>query len=367
MRKLFSGFVATIALLLLSVGAQATHIFAVDLNYTLLHDSTYKITLVVYGDCAPTGASAFASLPTARPQICIYNGAATTAFATRNLSIESPSAGTEVTPVCASEVGNTQCTNTASTTPGIKKFVYSDTFTTPVRSDAWRFVFQGNMSSGGTGFGTYSAGRSSTITSITSAGTTDVFLVDTLKNSIFTNSSPNLSVLPTPFFCTNRSNSFNPAAVDADADSLSFALIAAQQGRSTCFASSSGSVGYATGYSATTPVNVSGGGTFSFTPSTGQMDFTTSTVQRADAVYNIREFRYNSATGRREFVGNSQREMTLLLLSCTSTPPSGTISSASGGTIADSTHFQACAGTGAISFHVLPTAPDTANIIKVTS
>ncbi|MBC7554302.1 MAG: hypothetical protein H7257_10010, partial [Taibaiella sp.] len=172
MKKILSGVIATIAILLMSISSRANHIFGIDLNYTWLRDSTYKITLVVYGDCSPAAstASAFALLPSATPQICIYRGGATTASANLTLSIESPSTGVEVTPVCADSAGHTQCSSTSSAIPGIKKFTYSTNYTFPSRSTAWRIIFNGAL-------GSNTAGRSAAITNINSAGSSVIQLI----------------------------------------------------------------------------------------------------------------------------------------------------------------------------------------------
>ncbi len=109
-----------ILLLLSSLGSYATHIVGVDLSYTYVSGTTYKITLVAYGDCA--GAS-FPSLPLSSPLICIYDG--NTSVGSLNLTLQPPTAGVEITPVCPADTSKTQCTNIAFTIPGIKKFVYS--------------------------------------------------------------------------------------------------------------------------------------------------------------------------------------------------------------------------------------------------
>src|ERR1700722_9662605 len=85
-----------LAILLFSGNAFATHIAGADLFYTWDSGSVYTITLVVYGNCA---SATSADLPTATPQICIYKEG--TYVTSITLAIQAPSAGIEVTPVCA--------------------------------------------------------------------------------------------------------------------------------------------------------------------------------------------------------------------------------------------------------------------------
>ena len=132
-------------------------------------------------------------------------------------------------------------------------------------------------------------------------------LIDTLDNYALVNSrqhnsSPVLTVLPTPFFCANTTSCYNPGAVDLydvnplgepSGDSLQFALIAATMGTSACGAVG-GPVTYlgtawsppTTPVSAATPLTVTAG-TFSFDGNTGQLCFYATTYQRDVVVYNV--------------------------------------------------------------------------------
>src|SRR5439155_377977 len=138
--------------------SKASHIVGADMYYTHVSALTYKVTVILYGDCGPASSAAFGTLPSATPKVCVFNGA--TAVTTLTLAIEAPSAGVEITPVCPAYTYSTQCTNPSFTTPGIKKFVYSTNYTFPTTSAAWRFVFNGSC-------GTASAaGRAAAITNL---------------------------------------------------------------------------------------------------------------------------------------------------------------------------------------------------------
>src|SRR4051812_10905894 len=106
----FRSLLLTCAVLLLSLGAKASHVVGVDLFYTWVSGNTYKITLIAYGDCGPLSSAAFSTLATASPKICIYDG--DTYVNSINLSII-PDSTKEITPVCPADSLNTQCTNTS--------------------------------------------------------------------------------------------------------------------------------------------------------------------------------------------------------------------------------------------------------------
>jgi gliding motility-associated-like protein len=319
MRKILPSYIRSLLFtglfLCLSLGSYASHIVGAELRYTWVPSAcgnTYLITVYLYGDCGPASSSAFSTLPMSQPQVCIYNGASTTATATLNLPVLAPSAGLEVTPVCPDSIAYDQCSIPTSLLPGIKKFVYQTLFTFPGKSSNWRLVYDGN-NPGGSG-----SGRAAAITNLGSG--TIMQLIDTLNNNFENtrgnNSSPVLSVEPTPYFCKDLllTSCYNPGAVDVNdtnyilepsGDSLAFSLIDATNGTSVC-----GSVGGSAGYvgveypggpvvSGAWPLTVVSfsPASFNFDPNTGQLCFIPLGPQRSVVVYNIAEYR-NDTIGR---------------------------------------------------------------------
>jgi len=339
----------TAIVMLLSLPSFANHLVGMDLFYTWISGNTYKITLIAYGDCGSAATTpAFAALSTNAPEVYIYNGS--TFVATINLAIQAPTAGVEITPVCPADISLTQCTDISYAIPGIKKFVYTASYTLSGTSTAWRFLFTGQMTGS-------SAGRAVSITNISSSPDTYIQLVDTLNNSVTHNTSPLLSNVPTPFFCLDNADNYNPGAVDPDGDSLVFRLVAGQSGTTT--STPGGFVTYLGTYTPTAPLTAS---SFTFDQTTGQIAFYPTIVQRSLVVYNISEYHAGA------FRGTSQREMTFLVQTCTNTPPTGNISGSSGnGTVVDATHFQICQGAGAFNFHIIPTEADSLNNITVSA
>lgn len=340
-------FIYTVILSLISCHSFANHLVGMDLFYTWMGGTTYKITLIAYGDCGSAATTpAFAALSTNAPEVYIYNGSSY--VATINLAIQAPSAGVEITPVCPADISLTQCTNLSYTIPGIKKFVYSANYNITSASSAWRFLFTGQMTGS-------SAGRAVSITNISSSPDTYIQLVDTLNNTATHNSSPLLSNVPTPFFCLDNADNYNPGAIDPDGDSLVFHLVAGQSGTTTL--TPGGLVTYLGTFTPTAPLTAS---SWVFDPATGQISFYPTATQRALVVYNIEEYHAGA------FRGTSQREMTFLIQTCTNTPPTGAFSGPSGGIVVDPTHFQICQGSGAFTIQINPTEVDVSNNITVT-
>jgi gliding motility-associated-like protein len=319
-----------------SVKSNASHIFGMDLYYTYVSGSTYKVSLAVYADCA---GSAFFTLGSAAPVIDLYNGG--TYINSTSLSIEAPTAGIEVTPVCPAQASNTTCINPMNPVPGVKKFVYSTNITLSGTSSVWRFLFSGRMG------GSSTAGRSTSITNIT-IGTSGapIQLVDTLNNTTSNNSSAAYTSIPTPFYCVNNTYNFNPGAVDPEGDLLQFSLVPGMD------ASTAGSVTYVWPFTATAPLATSSG-SFAFSGTTGQISFFPNVVQKSLVVYNVRELRGGT------LVGTSQREMTVVVLSpCTNTPPVASISSPSSGTVVSSTNLSVCNAVDSFYFSINPRDAD---------
>ena len=363
--KIFRSIIIAFLLLLTSTGSYASHILGMDLYYTWVSGNTYKITAILYGDCSPSSYTAFSTLPSSSPQICIYRGS--TYITTIGLTIQAPTAGVDITPVCPADVGHTQCENMSSTIPGIKKFVYSANYTlpAPVTSNCWQFLYIGYD-----GYGS-AAGRSANITNLANASATSIELVDTLDNSVYpNNSNTQFSVIPTPFFCINSPDTYNPGAVNP-IDSFQIDLVAAMNSAyiysgcaygTPCTYTGTAWTPPATPVSPTTPLRVTAG-TYSYNSSTGQLNFTPNAAQRSTVVYNVREYRHGTTT----YVGSCQREMNFLVQTCTHTAPHGAIDSTAGGTLTDSVHFTICQNSGPFNLYFDPREPGSTNTITITS
>ena len=364
----FRSLILSVALLCMHFSTFASHIVGCDLFYTWITGNQYKVTVILYGNCGPASAAAFSTLPSSSPQVCVYDASISTTspVATLSLTIQPPTAGVEITPVCPADSNASQCWISTSTIPGIKKFVYTTTVTLPHTSRNWIFVY-----TGGNGGGS-AAGRAASITNLNTPGSSLMQLIDTLNNSgsgIYShNTSPLLTVVPTPFFCLNNTDCYNPGALDPDGDSLRFALVPPTNGTGGgC--SIGGAWPYLTGglswpgqpLTGATPLqSVLAPPSFYFDPSTGQICFYPTATQRSVVVYNVEEYRNDT------FMGTCQREMTFVVLTCTNTAPVSTLASLSGVEFDDSTHYHVCGNAGAWCVTYTASESDTSNHITLT-
>lgn len=307
--------------------AFASHIFGGELLYTYTND-TLKITLTTYGDCS---SGTFIKLYNSSPLITIYRSGAYYDKVSLKVEVDT---GIEVSPVCPGQLSHTTC-HDGGTLPGIKKFVYSAKYPFTQRDANWSFVFAGDFQN------TSTAGRSGSITNISGASSSVVYLVATLNNSKGDNSSPNYTSIPTPFYCINVTQQYNQGANDADGDSLAFSLVPALQ--------SGAPVTYLAPYTYSNPLSAD---TFSFNSFNGQLFFRPNSIQDGLVVTQVSEYR------KGELVGTSMREMTFIVLNnCNNSPSNGDLQSTSGG-IASGNIITICQGTPNVSFNINVSDPD---------
>jgi len=321
--------------------AGANHIFGGELFYTHVSGNTYKITMVLYGDCG-NSSGAFDNLPNNQPQVNVYNGASF--ITTLHLSIQ-PGSGTEVSPVCPDEMSQTKCVNPNNALPGVKRFIYAANYTLSGPSANWRFRSNGELGSSN------QAGRSSAITNVVGPGSSIMALEATLNNTTAANSSPVYTTIPTPFFCINKPQEYNPGAVDPNTgDSLAFALVPGMG------VATGSTVTYVAPATATEPL-LCQAGSYSFNSANGQLSFYPNQLQNALVVGKVSEYRNGI------LVGTSMREMTFVVLNnCLNNPPDGTITNPVNGTIVNGTTIKACASPHTLSFSIGVSDPDGDNV-----
>lgn len=331
-----------LSFLLVNKVSKASHFYGADFYYSHVIGNTYKVYLVVYGDCSGTS---YPSFPGSQPQVVVYNNG--NSYDTLTLTIQAGS-NVEVTPVCDNQINNTVCSNPLSTIPGVKRFIYAANVTLNALSANWVFQFNGVM-------GNSSAGRSNSITNITIGPTTGsiISLIATLNNLSGPNSSPVYTTIPTPFFCINKPAAYNPGAIDPNSDSLNFSLVNGLE--------PAGTVTYVVPFTGAAPL-ATAAGAFNFNNANGQLNFTPNAVQKSLVVGQVEEYKNGV------LVGTSMREMTFVVINnCNNNPPVGNISNNSAGsTLIDTTTIKICKSNGTLTFNINPTDID-GNTINVAA
>ncbi len=347
MKKYLRTLLTTILILGLAQSTFANHVFGADFYYEYISGNSYRISLAIYGDCnaASDPSSPYNNLPSATPQVNLMIGATT--LQSLSLSLEGP--GVDVTPVCPREQLNTKCNG--GSIDGVKRFIYSTIVNVNVTSANLKFRFDGQL-------GSSQAGRSNQITNLTAAGGSIMVLEAELNNTLGTNSSPRFTTIPTPFYCINVPQQYNQGAVDANNDSLGYLL--------TDPIEPGGLAAYRPGFSATNPLSYVGT-TFTFSPITGQLNFTPDVTQKSLIVTKVNEYRNGIK------VGSASRELTFVVLTncAANTPPTGVSDTAAGhstgGIIVANNTFNVCEGTGPVNFIIKPQDADNDSIqVSVT-
>ncbi len=292
MQKLLLVFTCTLLFSLPAKNVLAgANIRGIDLKYTYVAGNTYKITCMIYHDCSILATYDFT---TATPEVCIFND--TNYFSTIHLALEPTQ---YVGYLCAHGPDSNTCNNLAYIYPGYTIYLYSGNVTLPTTSHYWRFILDGNG-------GPFSFQRYAAITNMTAGSIYQ--LVDTLDNTTFNNSSPNLALIePMYWDCRSTTYTYNPMAVDPDGDTLRYYLIPAVKGTSNCATASSAPViAYVAPCTGASPIGNPPMATTSFSNVTGDLSCLSNYLAKDDILYNIRETRGGV------FVGSSQREIVVM-------------------------------------------------------
>lgn len=355
MNRIFTVCLFLASLLGLHKEAVASHIYGGDIKYSYVSTTgtnhTYKITLVLYGDCSGGSFPTFYGV--CNPVIEIFkDGTGQGNILLNQVAAESD---IEITPVCPDEVNNTKCSNPPGTNPGIKKFTYSADYVCNGTGN-WAFVFN-------TQLGCSSAGRSGQIQNLAAAGSTA--LVATLKNTNVQNSSPNFTAPPTPFFCVNKESTYNLGAVDPEGDLMTYFMTPAFNNGAYPLPN----VAYNAPYTAQEPFPFVAG-SFNYSNVTGQMNFTPTNPSAQPQFQSIVANKVAEVRGG-DTIGTCMREMTFVFLNnCDNTAPDDTLGNPQNASIIidnGQQFVQTCEGqTGSVSFDIIANDPDGDNI-TVTS
>jgi gliding motility-associated-like protein len=326
--------------------AHAAHIFGGDFYYTHLTGNNYKITLKLYADCGSKSNLAYPYLTSGSPVVLSKkNSVVIDSF---NLNYVGTFA--EISPICPTQINNTTCNG--GTLPGVEVYEYTTTRTLNSTGN-WEFLFKGDIS-----VGTSQAGRSTNLNNIVNPSGSSILTLSATLNNSFINSNPTLNTLATPYFCSGIAQKFNPAALDADGDSLYYQLVDGLD-----ITSATGLVSYGGTYSAQQPLNTFTN-SFNFSSTTGQLNFTPAGVQQNIVVYKISEYRNGV------LIGSFMREMTFVVLSnCNNTPPtSGSgISNNNLGTVTNGSNINVCKGSGILQFNLSALDPEGNNVGVTTN
>ncbi len=317
------GWIAVMALLLVSTSSYATHLAGGELTYQWVSGTTYIFTATFYRDCAGINA------PTTLPLSYISNTCGITGSATLNLVAGT---GNEITFPCQS--AKTTCSG--GTNPGFQEWQYTATVNLGKKCTDWVFSWVSNA-------------RNNAITTIQNPGSDNMYIEATLNNVIdSTASSPTFSNFPVAILCIGQPFNYNQGSLAPNGDSLAYSFICPRVLASTC-------VTFINPYSATNPIASTPPAAID--PVTGNITMTPTTVQVGVTTVLVKKY-HNGV-----FVGSVIRDMEFITQNCgTNNLP--TASGVNGTNVYSDT---ICAGVGApVCFSILSNDVDAGQIVTMT-
>ena len=244
-------------LVLVPLTSKASHVPGGNITYQNIGPNTFVITLTLFEDC---GTAFTSNLP---ETIDITNNCGLSFSST--ISLPNIIFQQEVSQLCSASLPASECNG--GTLPGVYMHVWQDTITLPGPCDSWVF--------------SYSSCCRNSSNNLT--GTSSDYYWESVLNSNTapTNTSPQITSQPIPYYCVNQPVVYNFGVYEPDGDSLVYSLINALTG-------SGSSAPYQAGYSGASPING-----INIDPSTGEITFTPNMVGNFVVAVLIEEFDAN--------------------------------------------------------------------------
>jgi PKD repeat protein len=311
--------------ILAATAVQATHISGGEIYYDCLGGNQYRITLVVYRDCAGINLDASYQLDVQSP------------CGNKTVTVSTPG-GTEISQLCQAQIGNSTCNG--GTLPGIQQYIYTGTVNLPP-CDSWTVSWSDNW-------------RNGAIANLQQPGNKDEYVEAHINNLAGPcNNSPRFTNTAIPYVCAGYPISYSYGAFDAQGDSLTYTFINAMN---------TGGVDlpYVPPYSGAQPI-----AGITLDQQSGQVNFTLNQVGNWVVVVRVDE--YDSAG---VWIGSIMRDMQFIAYPCTNIPPdpeSGTVTNLSGDAVQIGPRAVEICESGDFCFDAVITDANAGNILTITS
>lgn len=314
-----------LAILFLAPVARATHIAGGEIYYECLGGNNYRITMVVYRDCA--GQYLDNSY-----QLDVQSPCGNTSF-----TVSTPG-GTEISQLCQPMAGNSTCHG--GTLPGMQEYVYTGTVNLPpcnYWNISWTAIY-----------------RNGAIVNLDAPGNKNIYLeaqINTLDAPC--QESPRFTNAAIPYVCAGYPISYSYGAYDPDNDSLTYTFISARNVGGIVLP-------YVSPYNGAEPIPG-----ITLDPVTGQVNFTLNQV--GNWVVVVRVDRYDS---NGNWIGSVMRDMQFIAYPCTNIPPdpaSGTVTNLNGQATQTGPRSIEICESGNFCFDAVITDPNAGDVLTVTS
>jgi len=261
----------------------ATHISGGEIYYDCLGGNQYKITLVIYRDCAGIALDNSYDLNIASP------------CGNKVLTVSTPG-GVEISQLCGLELPSSTCNG--GSLPGIQQYIYTGTVTLPP-CNSWTISWTEPY-------------RNGAIANLVNPGNKQVYIQAILNNVAGPcNDSPHFTNTAIPYVCASYPITYSYGAIDPEGDSLTYTFISAMNAGAV-------NLPYVPGFSGTQPITG-----ITLNSQTGEVNFTLNTIGNWVVVVRVDQYDANG-----NWVGSIMRDMQFIAYPCTNVPPdpsSGTI------------------------------------------
>ncbi|HMC96139.1 MAG TPA: hypothetical protein VKG92_00655, partial [Flavobacteriales bacterium] len=267
-----------IVLVSLGVTARATHMSGGEIYWDCLGNNQYRITMVIYRDCAGINVDPSYTLQVQSP------------CGNTTLVVTTPG-GQEISQLCDMELPNSTCNG--GSLPGIEQYIYTGIITLPP-CDSWTISYTNIY-------------RNNAIVNLQNPGAQRTYIRATLNNAASPcNDSPEFTNTAIPFVCMGYPITYSFGAFDPEGDSLSYTLINAM-----------GINGAALNYinPNTGAVPIPG---LTLDPATGEVNFILNVQGNWVVVVQVNHY-VNGV-----LVGTVMRDMQFVAYPCTNEPPDPT-------------------------------------------
>lgn len=322
LRKLYASIVLFV---LFASTARATHISGGEIYYDCLGGNQYRITLVVYRDCAGINLDASYQLDVESP------------CGNKTMTVSTPG-GVEISQLCDLELPNSTCNG--GNLPGIQQYIYTGTVTlTPC--DSWTISWTRNW-------------RNGAIANLVNPGDKNVYIEAKLNNvAAPCDNSPRFTNTAIPYVCAGYPISYSYGVYSSGNDSLTYTFISAMNTNAV-------PLPYVTGYNGTQPISG-----ITLDQQSGQVNFTLNQI--GNWVVVVRVDSYDAAGN---WIGSVMRDMQFIAYPCSNIPPdpgTGTVDGLSGQSTQTGPRSIEICESGNFCFDAVISDPNPDNILTATS
>ena len=314
-----------ILLLAPCVAAHATHMSGGEIYWECIGNNQYRIRLVVYRDCAGINVNPSTNLVFTSP------------CGNRSLTVTT-SGGVEISQLCDIELPNSTCNG--GNLPGIEQYVYTGTINLPP-CDSWSVSWTNIY-------------RNDAIVNLTNPGDREMYIESIMNTAAAPcNDSPVFTNTAIPYVCLGYPVSYSYGVVDAEADSMSYALIGARM-------LNGAAIPYLNPYTPTEPIPG-----LTLDPQTGLINFTLNQAGNWVVVVQVTQY---DADGN--VTGIIMRDMQFVAYPCSNIPPdaaTGLVSNVTGAAVQTGPRAVEVCENGNFCFDMTISDPNQNNVLDAFS